>query len=430
MSIRFLSLALLLAAAPAFAGGLEVGKAGADFALKDGDTSVTLAGQLAAEGTQAVVVWFASYACPYSLRAEQELLGLAAGMQAKGARLVALYPNRQEDVAGLKAHAGQLLTTWTALKDEGAVTAKSWGVEVTPTFFLFDKTGYLRYRGNLAGLTRALEQVLAGEQVTEPMTPATGCTVKWADEAVPATPLVPATPVVPAPPVAPPAPPAPPTPAGPEQPRPGRGERRAMPTELTPTAKTWLAILIGSLASEDEIVRRSAVAGIAALGPAAMPALRAARANAAEQIAAELDRAIARIAAGPGAGRGGEGGRGEAGGQPGGRFRGIGLDAQKQFLTENLDLSVEQKAALDAAFEGLKPREAELTKLRESGAGDPEAMREQFRSFMQDVRKALEEILTPEQAQKLEELRRQRGFGGRGGEGGPGGGGGGGRGGR
>jgi Spy/CpxP family protein refolding chaperone len=181
--------------------------------------------------------------------------------------------------------------------------------------------------------------------------------------------------------------------------------------ELSPGARTWLAVLIGSLSSDDEMVRRSAVAGIAALGPAALPALRAARANAAGTLAEDLDRAIARMAERPGGAPGGRGGEGGAPGGPGGagarRFGG--LDMQKQFLVENLDLTAEQTTALDAAIAALREREAELQKLREAGTGDPGLMREGYRTLMEDLRKALDGILTPEQAAKLQELRESRG---------------------
>ncbi|MCU0724590.1 MAG: redoxin family protein [Planctomycetes bacterium] len=411
MSPKSVALIVLLLGSIAFAGGVEVGQPGPGFALSHGSESVSLKGLLDAQGTSAVVVVFASYTCPFSLRAEGELLLLAGDLAGKGVKLVALYPNATETVEGMAAHAKEQSLPWLCVRDEGGRVTREWGVEVTPTFHLVDRGGVVRFRGGLAGLNPAVAQLLAGEAIAMPLTPATGCTVKWAAAAAPEAPA-------PGPsPAAPPPAPAPDRPRARPEGRPDRAPRvrpEGPAAELSPGARTWLAVLIGSLSSDDEMVRRSAVAGIAALGPAALPALRAARANAEGTLAEDLDRAIARLSERPGGAPGGRGGEGGAPGGPGGpggagarRFGG--LDMQKQFLVENLDLTAEQTTALDAAIEALREREAELQKLREAGTGDPTLMREGYRALMEDLRKALDGILTPEQAAKLQELRESRG---------------------
>ena len=135
-AIFFLALALF--SAPALSGGLEVGKAGGGFSLKCGDETVTLSGILERDDTKAVVVYIASYTCPYSLRADRELKPLIVSYAERGVRFVAVYPNKHETTEELSIYAEKQGFTHFMLRDPDAVVARSFGAEVTPTFFLFD----------------------------------------------------------------------------------------------------------------------------------------------------------------------------------------------------------------------------------------------------------------------------------------------------
>lgn len=155
-------LALALLTLPVAAGGLEVGKAGGEFTLANGDATVSLSGILELDDARMAVVYIASYTCPSSLRADQDLKPMLAPYSGQGVRFVGIYPNQQETGEGVAEYAGKQGFTHLMLRDPDAAVARSFGAEVTPTFFLFDKTGYLRYRGNLGGLATAMDAVRGG----------------------------------------------------------------------------------------------------------------------------------------------------------------------------------------------------------------------------------------------------------------------------
>lgn len=393
---------LILAATPTSAQDAAIGKAAPDFTLRDpGGAAWSPREMLSAEGARAVVVCITSTTCPYSLRAEKELVPLAKTFAERGVRLLALYPNRTEGLEGLGAHASGAGIGYPVVLDAGGVVARAWGAEVTPTFFLLDQGGILRYRGNLESLVAAVDCVLGGSEVAEPVTAATGCTIQWPEEEPAESPAEPV---------------PPPGGAGAEGPRSGEGPFRDRPRrpELSEAGKVWLDRLLESLAADDPVVRRSAAAGIDAFGPLALPRLRETREGAEGPFAQELDRLIERAGRmGP---RGPERPAGEgpgAGGGPGGfRAGGSILDRQKTMLMESLELTESQRAAVEEAFAGFRKREEELRGFREEG--DREGFRAGMEALFGEVREKLVEILTPEQLQRLEEMRSRRGGGRRG----------------
>jgi hypothetical protein len=355
-STRSVSLcaALLLAlGAPALAGGLEPGQAGGDFEIRTPEGAThSLSGLLEGEETTAVVVVVTSYSCPFSKRADAELITLVRAYGERGVRFVAVYPNERETWEGVRAHARKTgLEHLLLLLDADGAVARAYGAGVTPTFFLFDRTGVLRYRGNNA--------VLAGETVPVPKTDPVGCTIEW------------------------------------PSPKPDTGPAREGP-EISESAKAWLDRLVRALESADGLVVRSARAGILAFGHGALPLLRRARGAAGGEVAEVIGRTIEKIEKTP---RRVE--RGRTGIQ-GGPMRSM-LDLQKRLLAE-IDLSEEQKAELDRHFPAWEAKEAEFRRLR--GRGDREAARRIYLELTKEAREKIDEVLTPEQRAELEKLRK------------------------
>ncbi|MHC4860053.1 MAG: redoxin domain-containing protein [Planctomycetota bacterium] len=364
------SVLLLLVAAPASGGRFEPGTAG-EFEIKtpEGKT-VTLRGLLAGETTRAVVVDVTSYRCPFSQRADTALAPLVAEYAPKGVRFVAVFPNERETWEGVRAYATKTGLGHLLLRDPGGVVAREFGAGVTPTFFLFDKTGTLRYRGSLKRLQGAMDAVLAGEAVPVPKTDPVGLTIEWpprADSSREAA-LVAAR-------------------------GPGRSGRR--PRELSDTARAWLEKLIASLGSADELVRRSAAAGIKAFGSAAIPSLEKARAVAEGVVAEALDRAIRGLSRAPDR----QGGRLGAAGR---QVRSM-LELQRRLLAK-LDLTDDQKKELDRLFPTWLETEKEVVRLRK--LGDRTAARRVYLELYREAKTKIDEILTPEQRKELEQLRR------------------------
>ena len=80
---------------------------------------------------------------------------------------------------------------WIYLHDSTQETAKKYGALRTPHFFVFDKDHKLVYTGrgvdsprdtskmSVNDLDKALEELVAGKKITNPVTNPIGCNVKW-----------------------------------------------------------------------------------------------------------------------------------------------------------------------------------------------------------------------------------------------------------
>lgn len=190
---------------PADGHVLELGESAPDFKLLgiDGKT-YTLADFKAAP---VLMVVFLSNHCPVSHAAETRLLPMVKEFKSKGLDVVAINPNSPEGIRldelgyskyndsyeEMKLYAKDAKFTFPYLYDgDTQVTAKAYGCLATPHFFLFDRERKLRYVGWLDDsrfedpktvkthdLRVALEEMLAGKPVTNPITPAVGCSTKW-----------------------------------------------------------------------------------------------------------------------------------------------------------------------------------------------------------------------------------------------------------
>jgi hypothetical protein len=80
---------------------------------------------------------------------------------------------------------------WLYLFDEPQIIAKTYGALSTPHFYVFDKNRKLVYTGRgvdnprdtskmtVNDLERALEEHLAGDPISIPLTNPIGCNIKW-----------------------------------------------------------------------------------------------------------------------------------------------------------------------------------------------------------------------------------------------------------
>ena len=186
-------IALVLLAFPALAADLEIGSKvpafsltntvdGKTYALKPGDGKVS-------------VVMFTCNQCPYAKAFEPRVVEIAKQYAAKGVKFYAINPNddtrfTQETFENMKARAVEKKYPFPYLKDADSAVAKSWGARVTPHVYVVDGTGALRYRGYVddsakpeqrtkAGLTDALDAILAKQPVANTVTREFGCAIKW-----------------------------------------------------------------------------------------------------------------------------------------------------------------------------------------------------------------------------------------------------------
>jgi thiol-disulfide isomerase/thioredoxin len=182
---------LMLAAACANADELPIGAAAPKFSLVnavDGKTVTFAPGKIS-------VVVFTCNQCPYAKAFEPRLIELAKQYQAKGIVFYAIDPNDEaqyavESLAEMKARAVEKGYPFPYLKDGDSAIARTYGARVTPHVYVFDGGGTLRYRGYVddsakaaerrtTGLSNALDELLGGKTVSNQVTRAFGCTIKW-----------------------------------------------------------------------------------------------------------------------------------------------------------------------------------------------------------------------------------------------------------
>jgi peroxiredoxin len=209
--IMIRSLLLLLAAAPSLSAAepfavktLEIGAAAPDFSLIGVDDKMHSLRDFAAAKVLAVV--FTCNHCPEAYAASPRLQQTADDYKDQGVAVVAISGNDplalRADELGYAPHGDSFAemklsyqeAKWTIpyLYDgETQSVTKAYGAVSTPHVFVFDAARKLRYTGRMdegyrkAGpvaksqMRNAIEALLAGGEVPEPVTRSYGCSTKW-----------------------------------------------------------------------------------------------------------------------------------------------------------------------------------------------------------------------------------------------------------
>lgn len=186
-------IAMLLGAAVACGDELAIGAKAPNFALVNVVDGKTVAFQ-PGDGKVSVVV-FTCNGCPYAKAFEPRIVELAKQYAAKGVKFYAINPNDDdrypvETAELMKQRATEHGYLFPYLKDGDSAVARAYGARVTPHVFVIDKSGAVRYRGYVddsakpeerrtAGLTDALDSLLAGHEVANNTTRAFGCSIKF-----------------------------------------------------------------------------------------------------------------------------------------------------------------------------------------------------------------------------------------------------------
>ncbi len=145
---------------------------------------------------EAVAVVFTCNHCPTAVQYEDRLVRLQADYQERGVQLVAINPNEDDghptdDFEHMVQRAREKGFNFPYLRDRSQQVAKAYGALRTPHVFLSDRDRKVVYHGRIDDnpddpgaverhdLREALEEVLAGREVSVPETKPVGCTVKW-----------------------------------------------------------------------------------------------------------------------------------------------------------------------------------------------------------------------------------------------------------
>ena len=151
---------------------------------------------------KASVFLFLSSQCPVSNVYAPRLVSLAADYAKKDVPFYAVYPDWQESLADVTAHAKQHGITFPVVRDTRAALTDKLGATVTPEAVVVDSAGTVRYRGRIDDnavatrvtvhdLQEALDAVLQDKPVAHPESAAFGCTIRRNARPVAATPGVP-----------------------------------------------------------------------------------------------------------------------------------------------------------------------------------------------------------------------------------------------
>jgi peroxiredoxin/mono/diheme cytochrome c family protein len=143
-----------------------------------------------------VVVAFLGVECPLSKLYAPKLVKLAAEYEAKGVKVIGIDPNRQDAVTEMAAFAKEHELNFPLLKDLNNKLADEVGAARVPQVFVLDGERAVRYAGRIDDqygfdtgsgyaktnvsrhdLTSALDELLAGKDVSQPQTKALGCLI-------------------------------------------------------------------------------------------------------------------------------------------------------------------------------------------------------------------------------------------------------------
>ena len=170
--------------------GYNIGDIVEDFTIYNYDGGIyTLSNN---EGP-ATVIMFWSTQCPFVQPYTQRISNLTNEFINQGIVFWAVNSNKTEDVDEVKSHAQDKGYPFPMLKDLNNVVADQFGAERTPEIFLINNSNMkLLYHGRIDNdknedkvtsedLRNALNEFLAGQDITVTDTKAFGCTIKRVD---------------------------------------------------------------------------------------------------------------------------------------------------------------------------------------------------------------------------------------------------------
>jgi len=213
MKARILSWCLLLGLMPALAlagdaasiekkNDAPIGKKIADFTGRDYRGKEVSLSDTA--GAKAIVVVFLGTECPLAKLYAPRLVELEKQFASQGVKFIGIDSNRQDLGTEVAHYAREAQIEFPLLKDAGNSLADLFGAQRTPEAFVLDKDHVVRYHGriddqygfmkqgiayqrtepNRRDLAEAIGEVVAGKNVSEPLTAVQGCLIGRVKEPV------------------------------------------------------------------------------------------------------------------------------------------------------------------------------------------------------------------------------------------------------
>ncbi len=176
---------------------LQIGEQAPDFNLPATDGNTYQLSDF--DDADVLVIFFTCNHCPYVLGSDEITRQTAEKFAPQGVKFVAINSNSkntypEDDFDHMVARMEEHQFPWLYLYDEPQNVALAYGALRTPHFYVFDKERKLVYTGRgvdnpkdtsqmtVNDLDRALEEHLAGQPVSVPLTNPIGCNVKWENQ--------------------------------------------------------------------------------------------------------------------------------------------------------------------------------------------------------------------------------------------------------
>jgi peroxiredoxin len=139
--------------------------------------------------SKAIVIIFVATECPVSNAYNSRMEDLYKEYNTKGIAFLGINSNKAETVEMIKEHAEENGLTFTILKDKNNVIADEFEASFTPEVYVLNADLNILYHGRIDNskkeseveiqdLKNALDEILAGKEVTNKATKAFGCSIK------------------------------------------------------------------------------------------------------------------------------------------------------------------------------------------------------------------------------------------------------------
>ncbi len=173
---------------------LQIGASAPDFKLPATDGKTYALPDF--EDAAALVVFFTCNHCPFVVGSDEVTRRTVESYAPRGVAFVGINSNSENTYAedsfdGMVARMSEHRFPWVYLHDASQDVARAYGALRTPHFYVFDAARKLVYTGrgvdsprDASGITvndleRSLDELLAGEPISVPVTNPIGCNVKW-----------------------------------------------------------------------------------------------------------------------------------------------------------------------------------------------------------------------------------------------------------
>lgn len=173
---------------------LQPGQKAPDFKLPGTDGNVYRLSDF--DEADTLVIFFTCNHCPYVIGSDESTRRTVEKYASRGVKFVAINSNspntyEEDSFANMVKRMDEQRFPWLYLHDGSQEIARAYGALRTPHFYVFDKDRKLIYTGRaidnpreaekstVNDLEKALEEHLAGKEVTTKMTNPIGCNVKW-----------------------------------------------------------------------------------------------------------------------------------------------------------------------------------------------------------------------------------------------------------